>query len=322
MYAAVVDAFGQPPHYREFETPQPVGEHEALVEVVASGLHPRVRSQATGTHYTSTEELPLIPGIDGVGRLASGGLVYFVLPDTTMGAMAQHTVIDLRRCIHLPDETDPLLVAAAMNPGMSSWVALRKRVRITPGQSVLILGATGSAGQLAIQVARHLGAGHIIGAGRDATRLGLLPGLGAHDVVSLTGAAADVAEALGKAASHVDVVLDYLWGTPAEEAMLALARGRADPGQPLHWVQIGAVAGPTAQIPSAALRSTNLCLMGSGQGSVPTRDILSELPALATEIAHGTFELHVEAEPLSLVESVWTKPVRADGRIVLTPSMT
>ena len=137
--------------------------------MLASGLHPRVRSQANGSHYTSTDQLPLIPGVDGVGRRSDGSLVYFVLPDTVYGAMAEHTVIDRRRSIPLPSGADPVLLAAAMNPGMSSWVALGQRVTFTPGQSVLILGATGSAGQLAIQIAKHLGASAVVAAGRERT---------------------------------------------------------------------------------------------------------------------------------------------------------
>src|ERR1700727_1501477 len=115
MHAAVVTTFGSAPRYLEFPTPVPTGDHEMLVEVIAAGLHPRVRSQAEGSHYTSTDELPLVPGIDGVGRGPDGLLRYFVLPDTTMGAMAQQTVVDLRRSIVLSGDADPVLVAAAMN---------------------------------------------------------------------------------------------------------------------------------------------------------------------------------------------------------------
>jgi NADPH:quinone reductase-like Zn-dependent oxidoreductase len=319
MYAAVISSFEAAPKYEEFETPRPSGVNEALVEVIASGLHPRVRSQANGTHYASTDELPLIPGIDGVGRLATGKLVYFILPDTTMGAMAQQTVIDIRRCIELPDDVDPLLVAAGMNPGMSSWVALTRRIYFTAGQKVLILGATGSAGQMAVQIARHFGAAHIIGAGRNAQRLDALRSLGANEVVSLEGDTNDVAETLGRVACDVDVAIDYLWGKPAEEAMRALVTSRTDRGKELNWIQIGAVAGPTALIPSAALRAANLRIVGSGQGSVATHDILSELPALAAEIVKGTFILNVEAEPLSRVEEVWMKPINPNERLVLTP---
>ena len=117
-----------PPDTKISPSPVPSDEHEEMIDVLASGLHPRVRSQANGSHYTSTDELPLIPGIDGVGRRSDGSLVYFILPDTVYGAMAEHTVIDARRSIPLPPGADPILLAAAMNPGMSSWVALHQRV--------------------------------------------------------------------------------------------------------------------------------------------------------------------------------------------------
>src|ERR1700728_1325352 len=123
MYAAVVTSFDTPPSYQEFPSPTPHGYDEVVVDVVASGLHRRVRSQADGSHYTSSGELPLVPGIDGVGRAPDGTLRYFILLDTTMGAMAERTVADLRRTVVLPQDSDPVLIAAAMNPAMSSWVA-------------------------------------------------------------------------------------------------------------------------------------------------------------------------------------------------------
>ena len=135
MHAAVVDSFDSAPHYREFPTPVPRRDTEIRIDVLTAGLHPRVRSQADGSHYTSTAELPLVPGIDGVGRGPDGLLRYFVLPDTTMGSMAEQTVVDVRRSVVLPESSDPVAVAAAMNPAMSSWIALRRRVRFEPGQS-------------------------------------------------------------------------------------------------------------------------------------------------------------------------------------------
>src|SRR6201992_617096 len=162
MHAAVVTTSDAPPASREFPTPAPQAPDEMVVKVIASGLHPRVRAQADGSHYTSTDELPLVPGIDGVGRAPDGSLRYFVLPDTTMGAMAEQTVVDLRRSIVLPSDADPVAVAAAMNPAMSSWLALRRRISFQPGQRVLVLGATGSAGRLAVQVARYLRASQVI----------------------------------------------------------------------------------------------------------------------------------------------------------------
>jgi NADPH:quinone reductase-like Zn-dependent oxidoreductase len=237
-----------------------------------------------------------------------------------MGAMADQTVIDTRRSVVLPDSSDPIAVAAAMNPAMSSWVALRQRVKFQAGQNVLVLGATGNAGQMAIQIAKLFGANTIIGAGRNADKLAELPALGATSTVLLQGAPADVAHRLGQAASDVDVVIDYLWGEPTAAAMTAMITNRADRSKPLTWIEIGSLAGPTAAIPSAALRAARLQIVGSGQGSVTTREILAELPALADQITTGPFNIEAHPIPLSNVEQAWTNPANTNHRIVLVPT--
>lgn len=310
MRAAVVTSFGTPPSCQDFPVPAPGTPDEVLVDVVAVGLHPRVRSQADGSHYTESAELPFVPGIDGVGRAPDGRLRYFVLPDTAMGALAERTVVDLRRSVVLPDDVDPVLVAAGMNPAMSAWIALRRRIEFAAGQDVLVLGATGNAGRLAVQVARHLGAGRVVAAGRDPRRLATLPGLGADVAVPL----ADV----GAAGADVDVVLDYVWGEPTAEAMREIVTHRADRARPLTWIEIGSVAGRTASLPSAALRAARLQLVGSGQGSVPTRDIVAELPALAAEVGRGTFSIDTRTVPLEDVEAAW-KDDGDDRRVVIVP---
>jgi NADPH:quinone reductase-like Zn-dependent oxidoreductase len=322
VHAAVVTTFGAAPRYQEFPAPVPANG-EMLVDVLASGLHPRVRSQADGSHYTSTDELPLVPGIDGVGRGPDGLLRYFVLLDTTMGAMAEQTVIDIRRSLVLPGTVDPVAVAAAMNPAMSSWVALRQRVSFQPGQDVLVLGATGNAGRLAVQIAKLAGANNVIAAGRHPDRLAALPALGATVTVLLDGnadhtpAPDDIDDRLGPTAADVDVVLDYLWGEPAAAAMIAVLTHRSDRSKPLTWIQIGSVAGRTAPVPSAALRSARLAIVGSGQGSVGAREYLAELPALIEEIAAGALKVDARAMPLADVEQAWAADARQ--RIVLIP---
>ncbi|MGW3630513.1 quinone oxidoreductase family protein [Streptomyces sp. NPDC005122] len=319
MHAAVVHSFDTPPRYDTVDTPRPEGAHEVLVDVLAAGLHPRVRSGADGTHYTSTDTLPLVPGIDGVGRTPQGELLYFVAPDTALGTMAEQAVVDRRRALTLPDGTDPVAVAAAMNPAMSSWVALRRRVTLQPDARVLVLGATGNAGQLAVQIAKHLGAAHVVAAGRDPERLALLPGLGADETVSLLGDPKQVADDLGRTAGDADVVIDYLWGPATEQAMPALLMARPDRAKALAWIQIGSVAGAEITLPSALLRAANLNLMGSGQGSVTTAGILAELPSLAREITSGTLAVAPLPLPLSEVERAWTAPTAPGRRVVLTP---
>jgi NADPH:quinone reductase-like Zn-dependent oxidoreductase len=316
MRAAVVRDFSSPPRYEELEVPPPAGQHDVWVEVLAAGLHPRVRAGASGAHYADERVLPMIPGIDAVGRLADGTLVYCVVHDTPFGTMAERVVADRRRCAALPSGVDVAAIAAAMNPAMSSWLALRLRAPLQPGQSVFVLGATGNAGQMALQVAKLLGAGRVVGAGREVSRLA---SSGTDEVISLVGDPAAVGARIARAASESDIVLDYLWGEPAAHAMMALLTDRRDRGRPLDWVQIGSVAGPTMSLPSVALRSTNLRVMGSGQGSVPLAQIVAELPRIADAVATGKLTVNALPLPLADVERAWNAPVLAGQRVVLVP---
>jgi NADPH:quinone reductase-like Zn-dependent oxidoreductase len=318
MNAAVVRSFDHPPRYERFDVPR-VNDDQMLVDVLAVGLHPRVRSGAAGTHYTSTGSLPMIPGIDGVGRRPDGKRIYFVADDDVFGTMADKAAVDPRRAIALPDAVDEAAIAATMNPALSSWVALRRRVSIQPGQSVLVLGATGSAGSLALGIAKRLGAGHVVGAGRNMQRLSLLRTIGADDAVQLTEDPAEMNHSLAAAAAEVDIVLDYLWGQPAVAAMVALLSARTDRSRPLDWIQIGAIAGATIELPSAALRSTNLRLLGSGLGAVSPQGYLDELPALIDEISAGTIALEANVRPLAAVERIWAETDAPGERTVIAP---
>lgn len=165
-----------------------------------------------------------------------------------------------------------------------------------------------------------MGASEVIAAGRDPQRLHQLPALGADITVSLAGDPGPAAARLGEAASDADVVIDYLWGQPAADAIMALLSCRPDRSLPLTWIQIGAVAGSSAPVESAALRSANLAIIGSGQGSVSTAGILAEIPALAREFTAGTFTVNARAVPLSQGERLWSAPADPGERIVLTPA--
>jgi len=318
MNAAVVTSFEQPPHYQQFEVPQPTAG-EQLVDVLAVGLHPRVRSGAAGAHHTSAGTLPMIPGIDGVGRRPDGNRIYFVADDDVLGTMADKALVDERRSIELPDDVDAATVAATMNPAMSAWVALRLRVPIKPGQRVLVLGATGNAGAMAIQVAKLLGAGPVVGAGRDLERLNALTTVGADQIVQLTDDTDATAKALADAAANVDIVIDYVWGKPAAQAIMALLTARSDPSHQLNWIQIGAIAGPTIELPSVALRSANLRLQGTGQGAVSTQAYLSQLPSLVDQINAGTIALRANPKALADVQKIWATTDGPGERTVLIP---
>jgi NADPH:quinone reductase-like Zn-dependent oxidoreductase len=319
MNAAVVTSFEEPPRYQQIEIPQPTTSEEILVEVLAVGLHPRVRTGAAGTHYTSTRALPMIPGIDAVARRPDGKRIYFVADDAQFGTMAERAVVDQRRAIELPDDVDVATVATTMNPAMSAWVALRRRVPMQPGQSVLVLGATGNAGPMAVQVARRLRAGRVVGAGRNPKRLGVLTSLGADAVVQLSDDAEAGRSALAAAAAEVDIVIDYLWGAPAQQAMMALLGARSDRSRSLDWVQIGAIAGPTIELASVALRSANLRLQGNGQGAVSTEAYLAELPSLVDEINAGAIALRPIPKPLADVDAIWATTDPPGERTVVIP---
>ncbi|BEL05461.1 zinc-binding alcohol dehydrogenase family protein [Actinoplanes sichuanensis] len=308
MHAAVLTAFDAPPVYREHPEPVPAGDDEMVVDVLAAGLHHLTRAKANGSHYSSTGAFPLVPGADGVVRDRDGRLRYVALDDTNHGTFAERTVIDVRRSVVLPDGVDPVRIAAAMNPAMSSWVALRRRIAFPPGQRVLVIGATGNAGRMAVQVAKLFGAAHVIAAGRDATRLAELPELGADQTCTLDRL---------ETAADVDVVLDYVWGEPAANAMVPMLTARADRSVPLTWVQIGSMGGSVAPVPSVALRSAKLQIVGSGIGSVPARDFIAELPQLAAAVTEGAISVRAEAVPLAEITRAWT--AESDGRIVLVP---
>ena len=163
---------------------------------------------------------------------------------------------------------------------------------------------------MAIQVARQFGAKEVIGAGRNPQRLKKLTALGADRLLTL--------DRLDQA-GDVDVVIDYVWGEPAAKGMVDLITHRRDRGKELTWIQIGAMAGPSAEILSAVLRSSRTQVVGSGIGSVDGRDFRAEIAKIAKAIIEGAFDVRTQAIPLSDVTTAWTQPLDGDKRIVFLP---
>jgi NADPH:quinone reductase-like Zn-dependent oxidoreductase len=315
MKAAVVNELGQPPRYQDFSEPM-AEEGEALINVRAAGLHPVVKALATGSHYAGKGEVPAIPGIDGVGTLEDGSRVYFGFARMPWGTMCERTVAPRSRCLRLPDNLDDVQAAAIVNPGMSAWLSIKDRAGLKQGETVLILGATGVAGQLAIQAARRLGARRIVAAGRN------LDALASEDldvVVSLTQEDDAIREAFAvEARKGIDVVIDYLWGRPTELLLEALARGfNRDAAQATRLVEVGQSAGPAITLPGAALRSIDLKLMGSGFGSVPLERVFEAIPTLFSMAASGSLRVATEPLPLAQVEGAWDRN-QGGKRIVFT----
>lgn len=320
MNAAVVTSFSAPPSYATFADPQPA-EGKLIVSVTAAGLHPIVRALANGTHYGSTGELPFIPGVDGTGRLEDGTRIYFGTARPPYGTFAEKALATKGMYINLPDGLDETTAAGIANPGMSSWAALKARAKFTAGESVLILGATGIAGKLSVQIAKRLGARRVIAAGRNPLALEELKSLGADAVISLTQEHDALVSAFRSeiAGEGVDVVLDYLWGAPAEAALAAIAqKGLKNASARIRFIQIGNSAAPTITLPAATLRSSGLELLGSGFGSASMDEIFQALREFFEVAAKTPFQASLKTVPLRDVESVWNNPER-DARIVFQP---
>lgn len=320
MHAAVVHAFDAPPRYTTFADPV-AAEGELLATVTAAGLHPIVKALASGTHYGSTGELPFVPGVDGVGRLEDGSRVFFGISRSPYGTFSERALAANWTCIPLPDGLDDATAAGIANPAMSSWVALTERAKFVAGESVLILGATGVAGRLAVQVAKRLGARRVIAAGRNSRALETLKELGAETVISLDQEH-DRLVALFRAEyaeAGFDVVLDYLWGHPAECILEAISqKGLRKAASRLRFVQIGESAGRTISLPAATLRSSGLELLGSGFGSASLDQIRAAVAEFFKIAATKPFQFNIKTAPLSEIEALWNTPEQGT-RLVFQP---
>jgi NADPH:quinone reductase-like Zn-dependent oxidoreductase len=306
MKAAIVKGAGQPPVYGDFREPV-AGAGESLVSIAAAGVSPLVRSRASGAHYSASHEFPFVVGIDGVGRLADGRRVYFVLPRFPFGAMAERTIVRSVQCLPLPDDLDDVTAAAIANPAMSSWAAFVERARLKPGETVLINGAAGAAGRLAIKIAKHLGAKKVIATARNAKALEEVARLGADATIPLVDDEAVLEAAfMPEFAAGVDVVIDYLWGPSARGLLVAGAK--AGNAAPIRFVQVGSASGSDIALPSAALRAAPIELLGSGIGSVPMDRQLASIAALLHAAAPAKFQIAVHPVPLSKFDEAWTLP--------------
>jgi len=317
MKAAIVVETGQAPVYGDF--PDPVSAPgKGLIRVTASSISHVTRSRASAAHYSSDGAPPFIPGIDGTGIGEDGQRVYFLLPEKPYGAMAELCSVDDRHRLSIPDGLSEEWAAAMAIPGMSSWAALVERASLRAGETVLINGATGASGRLAIQIAKHLGAKKVVATGRNAKSFGNLRLLGADATVALTENRDALESAFKNEFRHgIDIVLDYLWGMSAETLIVAAAKAGPD-GIPIRYVQIGSISGANISLPSAALRSSALQLMGSGIGSVPFAKLLKAIQGVFAAALSAGFKIAIEPVPLADVTRAWAAG-DGDSRIVLRP---
>ncbi|WP_176082460.1 zinc-binding alcohol dehydrogenase family protein [Martelella sp. HB161492] len=313
MKAAIVTGPDSPPILSETPHPDP-SEGLVRIHVSASAISQVTRSRAAGRHYSASAPYPFVPGIDGVGRTETGARVYFLLPQAPHGSLAEMSLVTPDNLIALPDSIDDVSAAAIANPAMSSYAALIERARIQPGETVLINGATGTSGRLAVQIARHLGASHIIATGRNASALQELKALGADRTVSLAqdpqALAADLRDAFS---AGIDIVLDYLFG-PSAETILAVASKFA---HPLRYVEIGAIGGAEITLPGAALRASAITMMGSGFGSVAPERLRAAIVGVFASFKPAGLKIATTTFPLAQIEQAWARD-NPTSRTVIT----
>lgn len=316
MKAAVIQSFPNPPVHVDFPEPSPQ-PGEVIVTVRAAALSQLVRMQAAGKHYTSGTP-PFVPGVDGVGSLPDGTRVYFAFPPAPVGAMAERVAVKSAYTVVLPDSVDDITAAAIANPGMSSWAALTERAAFQRGEAVLINGANGASGRLAIQIAKHLGAGRIVATGRNPACAPELLALGADVFVSLSQSHESLVSSFREEiANGVDVVLDYLWG-PSAEALLAASTGHGagEAARRIRFVNIGSLGGTSINLPAAALRSSGVEMLGSGLGSVSNLALIRSIAALMQAVGPAQLKIDANAVPLRDVAGAWTGD--SSARIVFT----
>ena len=298
MKAAIVSAAGERPVYGDFPEPQAKGG-QVVVSVKAAAISQLAKSRAAGTHYSADSHYPFITGIDGTGTLSNGDPVYFLAFKAPWGSMAERTVVPAAAVVPLPATLDPVLAAAIANPGMSSWAALTRRAQLAEGETVLINGATGTSGGLAVRIARHLGAGKIIATGRNRDVLDQLRAQGA-DITLTLDELPGALPALMK--EGIDIVLDYLWGQSALDIMQAAVAGEE---KVVRFVQNGSLSGQEITLHSKLLRSSGLTLMGSGLGSVSNLDLIACISEMLNAAAESDFSIAFQMRPLSEVAQAW-----------------
>ncbi len=305
--AAIVDGPGAEPRLGSVVLP-PRTPATTLVAVTAAPLNPLDLVIASGTFHSARHESPYTPGSECVGavlesdRYLPGCLVYAEChaSPATPGSLAQQVLIADEDLLPPPDGLDPVLAAAVGNSGTAAYIPLIEQARLLPGEKVLVLGATGAVGQLAVQVAHRSGAARVIGVARDTVALKRLLALGADAVVELRAGedSAQLAARLLAAAGLVDVVFDGLYGIPLEAALRVCA-------QRARVVNIGNPAGATAQVPAGLLRGKQLTLSGFAGLHVPLRDKQAALRWLWTALSRGELQVEVRTFPLEGFAAAW-----------------
>ena len=314
MRAAVIERYGEPPVLRD--VPEPKVDGSSLVEVSAAPMNPVDISIAGGKFYAGSPPTPYVPGGEGIGRLRQNGKpgprVYFraALPN---GAMAERAVVSRDQTVPLPDSVPDGVAAALGTPGMAAYLGLTRRAELKARETILILGASGVLGTIAVQVARLLGAGRVIAAARDERGLARAKELGADATVDLKQADGLTDRIKEASQGPLNVVIDPVWGAPGVAAMEAMSPfGR--------FVQLGASAGQEAVVKSGIVRGRYLSVLGYNTFVVPWEDQAAAYRALVDYVVAGQLKVEFEVLPLEAVAEAWKQQASSPHRkLVLSP---
>lgn len=276
--------------------PKPAGQS---LEVLAAALNPLDRAVAAGKFYGGHPPLPYVPGCECVGREPGGRVVWTF--GGGLGLARSGTVAERAEpgavVAEVPDGADPALAAVLGIAGLAGWMPVAWRAPVREDDRVLVLGATGAAGEVAVQAAKLLGAAHVGAAGRDHGKLERALELGADEAVGLDG---DFGEPT--------YVFDPLSGEPLERAVAAAAPGA-------RIVQLVQSAGPTATLPSAAIRGKQLEVLGYSNFAAAADTLAEHYRRLVAHAAAGEIEIDFEPIGIDDVAGVWDRP----GKHVVVP---
>lgn len=319
MKAAVLHEIGGIPRYEDFPAPV-AGEGEVVIDVKAVAVENVDKRIADGTHFASvryTARLPMIPAFDGIGALPDGTLVGFGNPRLPYGALAEKTVVPESHCTPVPEGIDPAIatVLGTAITGMSITTA----AGFVPGETVLVQGATGVAGRLAVKVARLLGAGRVVATGRDDEQLREVRDLGADEVINTAVPDDALTQAyLDAKGDGYDVVVDYLWGRPTEILLRALVPRAFGFPKPTRLIQIGESAGAGLTLAAESLRTSGVEIYGAAKGLGP-QTIQEAYGRVVTWARSGELTFDVLTVPLSEIETAWRRTGLRGRRLVVLP---
>lgn len=322
MNAAVLREYGRPPQYGQADAPPAPGDGQLLIDVEVAGLNPADVAFGEQTYYLPSPPVPYVPGIEAVGRVAesaaegfaAGDRVYVDLPAIPHGTFAEQTLAYAAGVTPLPADADPATACALGVAGVAAHAALVHRAALEPGESVVVLGATGVVGTVAVQAARLLGAGAIVAVGRNAGRLAQARELGATAVTRIGDD--EIADVIRDATGGggANVVIDTLCGPPAEAALGAMAIGG-------RLVQLGRSAAETMEVPSATVRGRTLSIIGHTNVWTPPEVRRDAHRWLLERAGAGELRVEVETVPLADVSEAWTRQKSSPGhKLVLAPA--